>query len=183
MSLTRFKESKGFMIISAIALLVSFGFGCNGEDGVSSEFATVTGTITFENIASWPDSGVVQITIWPEGVWTRNGPAGPPQNPNNPVTLIRDLSTSQVNYIIEGLPEGEYSAIAVGWRHPDETLPAERRSAVLGVYWNSPNVVSTGLPFPPFEDPLPASFTLQKGENRTGMDIKADFGKIGLFFP
>lgn len=159
--------------------------GCDGDNGVSSEFATISGTVTFENVTLWPDSGEVQITIWPQGVWTAFGPMGPPQNPNNPITLTKNNNQSRYDYQIDGLPKGEYSAIAVGWRHPDETLPAEQRSAVLGVYLDDSNTVSVGLVIPntPFQGPLPAVFTLEKGQNRTGMDIKADFANIQLFFP
>jgi hypothetical protein len=173
------------VICSLIVSVLWLSIGCNSDNGTSSEFASVSGTITFDNVAIWPDSGEVQVTIWPQGVWTAFGPMGPPQNPNNPLVLTKVAGQAQYSYTIDGLPEGEYSAIAVGWRHPNESLPAAQRSAVLGVYLNNPNIVSTGLSIPqtPFQDPLPVAITLQKGENRTGLNIRADFAKIQLFFP
>ncbi len=173
-------------VIAAIVPVLLLSIGCNNDNGASSEFASVSGTITFDNVALWPDSGEVQVTIWPQDVWTQCGPMGPPQNPNNPLVLTKVAGQTQYSYTIDGLPEGEYSAIAVGWRHPDESLPDERRSAVLGVYLNNPNTASTGLNCPPnipLQDPLPVVVTLQRGENRTGLDIRADFAKIQLFFP
>ena len=162
-----------------------FSIACLGDDGVSSDLSTITGTITFQNFAMWPDSGEVQITIFPQSIWTANGPIGPPQNANNPVILARDVTVNQYNYFIGDLPAGEYSAIAVGWRHPDETLPAEQRTAVLGVYLNGSNTVSTGLNIPdsPFQGPLPAVINIEKGRDHAGLSFTADFANIQLFFP
>lgn len=172
---------------TVLTIFFVLSWGCDDDNGMAPEFASVSGTITFENVALWPDSGEVQVTIWPEGVWTASGPMGPPQNPNDPLVLTKNPGQTQYSYEIAGLPEGVYSAIAVGWRHPDPNLPAEQRSAVLGVYLGDPNIVSTGLiidfPGSPFQGPLPAEITLEKGENRTGLDIKADFANIQLFFP
>jgi hypothetical protein len=173
------------VICALIVSVIWLSIGCNSDNGTSSEFASVSGTITFDNVALWPDSGEVQVTIWPQGVWTQCGPTGPPQNPNNPLVLTKVTAQTQYSYIIDGLPEGEYSAIAVGWRHPNENLPAERRTAVLGVYINNLNTASTGLNCPPnipLQDLLPIVITLRKGENRNGLNIRADFAKIQLFF-
>ncbi len=183
--MNKIRLQNGLAIPVLIGWLFLVAAGCDDDNGVTSEFATVSGTVIFDNVQLWPDSGVVQITIWPENVWTSFGPQGPPQNPNNPVTLVRNGNQTRYDYKIEGLPAGTYSAIAVGWRHPDESLPAERRSAVLGVYIGNTNEVSTGLEIPgsPFQDRLPMTVTLSKGENKTGLDIRADFAKLALFFP
>lgn len=153
------------------------------DNETSSDFATVQGTITFDNVAMWPDSGEVQVTIWAGGVWTSAGPMALPAA--DPFTLERVAGQTEYHYQFIALSEGVYSAIAVGWRHPDETLPPEERSAFLGVYLDDPAVNSTGLEIPntPFQGPLPASFLMGAGSNEKGFDILADFANIALFFP
>ena len=153
------------------------------DNETSPDFATVQGTITFDNIAMWPDSGEVQVTIWAGGVWTNLGPVGPPAA--DPFIIERVLGQAEYHYQFIGLSEGVYSAIAVGWRHPDETLPPELRSSVLGVLLDDPNANSTGLVIPntPFQGPLPVSFLLGAATNEIGLDILADFANNALFFP
>lgn len=167
------------------SVLFLFSTACINSDpvGTVSGVATVTGTITFRNFPMWPDSGVVQVTIFPQGVWTANGPTGPSQNANTPTILLRNANTNQYNYFIPDLPEGEYSALTVGWRHPDETLPEEQRTAFLGVYLNGSNTVSTGLDISgsPFQGPLPA--VLNVNNDLGGRSFTADFANIQLFFP
>ncbi|MFQ5674565.1 MAG: hypothetical protein ACE5G1_01600 [bacterium] len=173
---------QGFSILAVFCLLT---LSCSGDAFVeSNDLSSISGTITFDNVMMWPDSGEVQVTIWPQGVWTASGPIGPPQNATEPVTIVRNGIENQYGYLITGLPDGEYSAVTVGWRHPDETLPAEQRSAVLGVYLSDPNMISTGLVIPntPFQGPLPSVISVKK-EDRTKVDIRADFAFLALFFP
>lgn len=169
-------------LISGVLLLLPLS--CNDDNGnAPPEFATVSGTITFENTSMWPDSGEVEVTIWPQGVWTAFGPTGPPQNPNNPFMVTKVQGKTEYTYTIDGLPEGTYSAIAVGWRHPDEDLPAQCRSVVLGVYLANTDTVSTGLVIPgtAFQGPLPDSVLVAKGQTVNNLDIKADFGIIAPY--
>ncbi len=74
--------------------------------------ATRAGTITFENVAAWPDSGEVQVTIWGENVWSAFGPVGPPAGV---VTLTKVSGQTQYEFSFEGISAGSYSAISAGW--------------------------------------------------------------------
>ncbi len=167
-----------------IALLAVVSFACDSADINSSEFATVSGTITFKNVASWPDSGEVQVTVFPENVWTQFGAMGPPQNPNDPVILTKTANTEYA-FTIEGLPGGNYSALAVGWRRPNaQNYPAEKRTATLGVYWLNSDSVSVGLNIPgsPFNDPAPAVIAVTKGQVVKDLNFAADFAYVRFLF-
>lgn len=171
---------------SVVSLALLFSLGCDGDDGVSSEFASVSGTITFKNIAMWPDSGEVQVTIFPAGAtgWTAMGPLGPPQNPNDPVVLTKNGTQNQYDFTIDGLPEGGYSALAVGWRRPNaQNYPGNKRTASIGVFWSDPDSASSGLniPMTPLQEPLPTAINLSKGEEKSGLNLTADFGYVPIF--
>lgn len=160
-------------VLLGLTFLFVLSNGCGDDNGVSSEFATVKGTIAFENAVMWPDSGLVLVTIWPVGIWTEFGPIGPPAGVD---TLQKVAGQDKYAYEFEGVSPGTYSAIAVGWEHPDENRPRETRVATLGVYWGNPDSVSVGLNIPqsPFVGPPPAEFTVDKGDVVT-FDFKADF--------
>src|SRR3990172_9005606 len=143
---------------------------CSEDDSASSDLGSVSGTITFDNVFLWPDSGEVQVTIFPANVWQSFGAIGPPQNANTPVILTKSGNQTQYQFTIDGLPEGDYSSLAVGWRRPNvQNYPAEKRTATLGVYWNDPDSVSLGLSISqsPLNYPLPTVISLAKGENKT----------------
>lgn len=147
------------------ALPILLATGCDDDDPTT---ATISGTITFENVdewATWQDSGEVQVTIFPEfnlapppqgagwgdipddffgtGIPGGRFAIGAPYNAQNPVVLTFVPGQTQYNYSIEVEP-GTYSALAVGFRHDFITDPS-LRSATLGVYWDNPNSVSHGI--------------------------------------
>ena len=139
--------------------------GCDDDDDPTT--ATISGTITFENVdewATWQDSGEVQVTIFPEfsldpfpgsgwgevpddfygpGVPGGRFALGAPWNAQNPFILTYVPGQTQYNYSIEVDP-GTYSALAVGFRHDFISDPT-RRTATLGVHWDNPNTVSHGI--------------------------------------
>jgi hypothetical protein len=153
------------------------------DNETSPDFASIRGTITFDNIGAWPDSGAVQVSIWSAGIWTELGPGVADATDVSTIQRI----TNQTAYLYQfiRLMEGPYSAVAVSWIHPDESLSAEERRAILGVYLNDPNTVSTGLIIAgtPHQGPLPEVFLLGAGNNDNGFDIRADFANFALFFP
>ncbi|MCG8607108.1 hypothetical protein MJD09_19255 [bacterium] len=153
------------------------------DNETSPDFATIQGTITFDNIGLWPDSGEVQVSIWSVGVWTESGPGAAASTAVSAIRRIGNQSAYPYQFI--RLMEGPYSAVAVSWIHPDQSLSAEERRAILGVYLNDPNTVSTGLIIEgtPHQGPLPELFLLGAGNNEDGFDIRADFSNIALFFP
>ncbi|MFQ5604907.1 MAG: hypothetical protein ACE5HS_16690 [bacterium] len=177
-------RTKTFLIFALLGILL-LALGCDGDDSLSSEFANVSGTITFENVAMWPDSGIVMVTLWQGGVWTAFGPINAQGPPAGVDTLQKVAGQTQYTYQFDGMSPGDYSAIAVGWEHPDETRDRSVRVATLGVYWGDADSVSVGLNIPgsPFDDPTPAAFKLEKGDNITNFDFKADFFNIVFLGP
>ena len=171
------KINRSFIATICLLAVGSF-FACGGDDGGSSDLGSISGTITFENVASWPDSCEVQVVVFPENIWQSYGPVGPPQNFNDPLVLTKSGSQTQYTYTVEGLPKGDYSSLAVGWRRPNpQNYSGEKRTATIGVYWENPAVTSMGVTAQgtPLNDPPPTVISLRKGENLTGYDFKADF--------
>ncbi len=172
------KINSNVVITIFIAFIVALFFGCGGDDGGSSDLGSISGTITFDNVAMWPDSGEVQVVVFPENVWQSFGPLGPPQNFNDPLVITKNGSQTQYNYTVEGLPEGDYSALAVGWRRPNsQNYPGSQRTATIGVYWGNSSTTSMGVNVPgtPLNDPAPSVISLNISENITGLNFKADF--------
>ena len=168
------------LVVSNIffAFILPFFLGCGGDDGGSSDLGSISGTITFENIALWPDTGEVQVVVFPVNVWQSFGPLGPPQNFNDPLVLTKNGSQTQYTYTVEGLPEGDYSSLAVGWRRPNsQNYPGSKRTATIGVHWENSGTTSMGVTIPGtlLNDPPPAVISLNKSENITGLNFRADF--------
>lgn len=152
-----------FLLVVLGVFLV--GVGCD-DDKKGSDFATVFGTITFENVdvwTTWEDSGEVLVTIFPEfsldplSGWGQVpddffGPGvpgglfavGAPYNAQNPLALTRVPGQTVYQYSIEDLEAGTYSALAVGLLHDNITDPTIR-TATLGVHWENPDSVSHGV--------------------------------------
>ena len=123
-------------IIPVVALLALFALAsCSSDSTSSNNLGEISGTVTFTG--QWPTVGDIQVSAWAS--WP---PAGPP-------AAASDVFTSGVNsqsYKIEGLSQGEYPVITIGWRDPDNPQGA----LVLGVYWansDSAGVDSTGMPY------------------------------------
>jgi hypothetical protein len=181
-----------FKSIAAAVIVISLFAACK-DDEVKPDTATIQGTITMENNATWAtwqDSGEVQVTIFPEfslnplAGWgaTPNGtfPVGPPYNSQNPVILTYNSASNQYHYEITVDP-GTYSALAVGLRHVRD-IPADMRTATLGVYWDNPDSVSHGIVIAPFFNyAAPQPITVQAGDN-VELNFKADFQFVEIWF-
>ncbi len=167
-----------------IVVLISFtAFYSCSEDSSSSDVTRVYGTITMENTQFWPaweDSGEVQVTIFADNVWQKSPtsfPVGPPFNFNDPYILTYEPGKTQYDYEIEVEP-GTYSALAVGFNIFNQSIPADRQTATLGVYWGNPDSVSHGLIIPPFLNyPVPSDISIADGEEKR-LDFKADFAFV-----
>jgi hypothetical protein len=125
--------------------------------------------------------------------WTlANGvraPINAPFNAQNPSVLTRIFAgayagvggDSTYEYTIEGLAPGTYSCLAVGFR-TNRSYNSTKKTATLGVYWNNPNNVSSGLYIPSaLNDPAPSTITVAKGDN-VQLDFKADVGFVNTWF-
>lgn len=178
-------------VLTAAALMAVMIFSC---DNNKPDTATIHGTISFKNVSAWKasgtlsiadeDSGVVEVTIFGDSIWTLSGgvraPINAPFNAQNPVILSRVAGDSTYEYSIEVDP-GTYSALAVGFR-TNRSYNSTKKSATLGVYWNQPDSVSSGLLIPmALNDPAPSAITVAKGDDVT-LDIKADFGFVNTWF-
>lgn len=171
----------------------------------------VHGTITLENAekwATWQDSGVVEVTIFPAfsldpaagwGVVPDNfyGPGvpggtfaiGAPYNAQDPVVLTYEAGKTKYDYEIEVEP-GTYSALAVGFRHNSVTDPT-KKTATLGVNWNNETTVSHGIVIKAdvgggnivtfFDYPAPTAIDIKAGENKE-INFKADFGFVEQWY-
>ncbi len=182
------------------------------DDEPTPDTAIIKGTITIDNAelwATWKDSGVVEVTIFPAFVdaappagagWGPISPnilypgfpggtfaLGAPSNAQNPVVLTYVPGQSQYNYEIEVDP-GTYSALAVGFRH-NLITDASKKSATLGVHWNTPATTSHGIVVKGvvggqvityFNDPAPSSITVAKGD-KVVLNFRADFAFVNVW--
>ena len=197
--------------ITLLALLPFVAMTSCKDDDPEPDTATISGTITFDNVAlweTWQDSGEVQVTIFPE-FSLGNPPAGwgdippdalypgfpggrfavgAPSNAQDPFILQYMPGVSQYDYSIEVQP-GTYSALAVGFRHDNITDPS-LRTATLGVHWNTPNTVSHGIVLKMviggqtitlFDEPAPTPITVEKGDE-VDIDFRADFGFVEQWY-
>lgn len=196
-----------------LAIPALFFASCK-DDVVQPDTARIHGTITIDNAdlwSIWQDSGVVELTIFPEFVdaappvgagWGAISPnilypgfpggtfaLGAPSNSQNPLILIYDPNSNVYNYELEVDP-GTYSALALGFRHDNITDPS-LKTATLGVYWDMPDVTSHGIVLKidvgggniitVFDYPAPSTFTLQAGDDVT-YNFKADFSFVNQWY-
>lgn len=167
---------RNMLLLGFLTVIV---MGC--DDSPST--ATITGTITFDNIglwSTWQDSGEVQVTIFPDGAWTST-PAGtfPVAAPVYVLTLSLNDTTPTYDYSFKIEP-GTYSALSVGFRH-DLVTDQTKRSATLGVHWGVTDSVSHGIVISPFFDyPAPSSFSVEKGDELM-IDFRADFAFVNVW--
>lgn len=176
-----------------------------------SKKTKVHGTITIENAdkwATWQDSGVVEVTIFPafsldpaagwgaipDGFY---GPGslggtyaiGAPYNSQDPVVLTYKPGQTEYEYEIEVEP-GTYSALAIGFRHNSVVDPT-KKTATLGVYWDNETTVSHGIVIKAdvgggnivtfFDEPAPVAIDIKAGENKE-LNFKADFGFVEQWY-
>ena len=177
------------------------------DDEPTPDTATIHGTITIDSSelwATWKDTGVVEVTIFPE--FSLNPPAGwgdipvdflypgfpggrfalgAPWNAQNPIVLTYVPGQSEYHYEIEVDP-GTYSALAVGFRHNAISDPS-KKTATLGAHWGTPATTSSGLVikvdigggqiFTAINDPAPSVITVEKGDN-VELNFRADFAFV-----
>lgn len=196
--------------ITLLALMPLLCMNSCKDDDPEPDTAKISGTITIENPQiweQWKDSGEVQLTLFPEfkldpfpgagwGAVPDNfyGPGvpggtfalGAPVNAQNPIVLTYQPGVTQYNYTITVDP-GEYSALALGFRHDNVTDPT-KRTATLGVYHSNPNDVSYGIVIRPaigapniFNEPAPTTIILEKGDD-VDIDFRADFAIVPLWY-
>ncbi len=196
-----------------LAIPTLFFASCK-DDVATPDTAKIHGTITIDSAylwSTWQDSGIVELTIFPEFVdaapptgagWGAISPnvlypgfpggtfaLGAPANAQNPFILTYEAGKTTYDYELEVDP-GTYSALALGFRH-DRIVDPSLKSATLGVYWNNPDVTSHGVVikvdigggniFTVFDYPAPATFTLNKGDN-VEYNFKADFSFVNAWY-
>ncbi len=179
------------------------------DEQATPETATIHGTITIDNASTWAvwqDSGVVEVTIFPEFVdaapptgagWGPISPnilypgfpggtfaLGAPYNSQNPVVLTYVPGQTEYHYEIVVDP-GIYSALAIGFRH-DLVSDPSLKTATLGVHWNTPDSTSHGIvlyegPTLKYNYPAPSTITVAKGDN-VEINFKADFSFVNLWY-
>ena len=196
------------IMMAAIAVSGLFMGGCKDKDPKTTK---VYGTITLENTdkwATWQDSGVVEVTIFPAfslnplagwgavpdnffgpGVLGGTYAVGAPYNSQNPVVLTYKAGQTKYDYEIEVEP-GTYSALAIGFRKNSVTDPS-KKTATLGAYWNNETTVSHGIVIKAdvgggnivtfYNDPAPVSIDI-KAEEQKQLNFKADFGFVEQWF-
>lgn len=199
--------------LTSAFLLVAFSLtlllgSCKDKESTTTR---VYGTITIENTdtwATWADSGVVELTIFPAfsldplagwgavpddffgpGVLGGTFAVGAPYNAQNPVVFTYEAGKSSYDYEIE-LEPGTYSALALGFRHngiSDPTL----KTATLGVHYGNPTQISHGVvirinagpagPMTIFDYPAPQAIDIAAGEEME-INFKADFDFVNLWY-
>jgi len=186
--------------ITLLALVAIWTFSSCKDDEPTPDTATLKGTITIENAelwATWKDSGIVQLALFPEFSLDPFPGAGWGDVPDNyygpgvpggrfalgaPSYTIDATYSPGVNgftYELEVEP-GTYSALALGFRHNHISDPS-LKTATLGVHWDHPTEVSHGIKLGPFNEPAPSIITVEKGDNPT-IDFKADFAFVTVWF-
>jgi len=196
------------IMLLALAPMVMFS-SCDDDDP-EPDTARIHGTITIDSTELWAtykDSGIVEITIFPEFInaappagagWGPISPnllypgfpggtfaLGAPYNSQNPIILTYVPGQTEYHYELEVDP-GTYSALAVGFRHNLISDPS-RKTATLGVHWNTPATTSSGivynvvLPggqiFPAINDPAPSVITVEKGDD-VELNFRADYAFV-----
>ncbi|TAK30260.1 MAG: hypothetical protein EPO28_18855 [Saprospiraceae bacterium] len=197
-----------FLAMALLAVSSLFLSSCKGDEPKTTK---VYGTITLENAdkwATWQDSGVVEVTIFPAfsldppagwGAIPDNffGPGvpggtfalGAPYNSQNPVVLTYKAGQTKYDYEIEVEP-GTYSALAIGFRNNSVTDPS-LKTATLGCYWDNETTVSHGIVIKAdvgggnivtfFDYPAPATIEVKANEQKE-LNFKADFAFVEQWY-
>lgn len=194
------------ILLAMVAILVIPA--CKDDE---PETAKIHGTIKFDNVQlwdTWKDSGDVIVSIFPKFVLALP-PAGAgwgdvPDDfyapgvpggryaigaPSASVELTYVPGQTEYDYSFEVAP-GEYSALAVGFRH-DRISDPSLKTATLGVHWDHPNEVSHGIVLKIdvgggqvitlFNDPAPSTITVDKGDD-VELNFRADFAFVTQWY-
>jgi hypothetical protein len=154
-------------VIIAVLLGVAVVVGCSEDEespvAGGPTTGSVAGTVTFTG--DWPASGEVQVSIY-SSLQPPYVPTGAPDAFTDPIAP----GTNEYDYKLDGLDKGDYMAIFVSWRDPQN--PGASR--LLGMYWTNHNESGindvTGLPLE-----QPTGVTIADGNlNLTDHDITAD---------
>lgn len=152
-------------LLALLGLLVVTGCSDDDETPLSQAPSTgsVSGTVTFTG--DWPAAGEVQVSIY-ASLQPPYVPTGAPDAFTDPIAH----GTNDYEYVLDGLDKGDYMAIFVSWRDPQN--PAATK--LIGMYWPNTNECGinemTGLPL---QQPL--GVTIEDGNmNHTDLDITAN---------
>ena len=193
---------KNKILFLATALLTVGSFFLSSCKDDEPKTTKVYGTITLDNAdkwATWQDSGVVEVTIFPafsldppagwgaipDGFFGPGAPGGTfavgaPYNSQDPVVLTYKPGQTKYDFEIEVEP-GTYSALAIGFRNNSVSDPS-LKTATLGTYWNNETTVSHGIVIAPyFNYPAPATITVKANEQKE-LNFKADFGFVDVWY-
>lgn len=203
------KESIKFILVVAMfgGLIINFS-SC--DEDITPTKTKVFGTITLQNAAiweMWQDSGVVELTIFPEfsldplagwgeipddffgpGALGGTFAVGAPYNSQDPLIFNYEAGKMTFDYEIE-LEPGTYSALALGFRHNGIADPS-LKTATLGVNWEKPSDLSHGIVIriqagpsviTLFDEPAPTSITIKEGEELE-YNFTADFDFVNDWY-
>lgn len=208
MSFARFNIGTLIFLIASFSTLF-FLSSCDKHEEEPKK-TKIYGTVTVNNINTWSvwkDSGVVELTVFPKfslnplagwGEVPDNffGPnvlggtfaVGAPYNAQNPVIFTYQTGKNTFAYEIE-LEPGNYSALALGFRHNRITNP-NLKTATLGVHYNKPTEVSHGIIIKVKAGPStvkvfdylpPVSFDIAEGEQKE-INFTADFDFVKKWY-
>ncbi len=198
-----------FLFTTALLAVSTLILGSCKKD--ENKTTKVYGTITLDNAdkwATWQDSGVVEVTIFPafsldppagwgaipDGFFGPGVPGGTfavgaPYNSQNPFIFTYKPGQTTYDYEIEVEP-GTYSALALGFRNNSVTDPS-LKTATLGCYWDNEATVSHGVVIKAdvgggnimtfFDYPAPATITVKANEQKE-LNFKADFGFVDVWY-
>ena len=199
---------KFILVVAAFAGLITNFSSCD-KDPVPVA-TKVFGTITLENAdiwELWQDSGVVELTIFPEfsldplagwgeipddffgpGALGGTFAVGAPYNSQDPVIYNYEAGKTTFDYEIE-LEPGTYSALALGFRHNGITDPS-LKTATLGAHWGNSTEISHGIVIriqagpsviTIFDYPEPSDITIKEGE-QLEINFTADFDFVNEWY-
>ncbi|HQU73453.1 MAG TPA: hypothetical protein PKV71_09725 [Calditrichia bacterium] len=123
------KNSVKVLLITA--LLSLFMASSCSDDSTGPDIpdkGTISGTVTFTG--TWPATGEIQVSLWTALDPTTYAPTGAPAGATEAIA-----QTGSYEFSFEGLDDGEYVAIYVGWRDPADPTGAR----LLGMYWTNPS--------------------------------------------
>ncbi|MEE9439305.1 MAG: hypothetical protein V3V14_09925 [Saprospiraceae bacterium] len=195
-----------------LILLLVVGFAitftsCKDEEEKKTK---IFGSITVDNVDlwnTWQDSGVVELTIFPEfsldplsgwgeipddffaaGSLGGTYAVGAPYNSQNPIIFNFEEGKTTFDYEIE-VEAGTYSSLALGFRK-DNVQDPTKKTATLGVHFDNPADISHGIVLriqagptvmTIFDYPAPISITLEEGEEKE-INFKADFDFVNSWY-
>lgn len=156
------RRSCQHMLALGIVAVLALTPGCS-DNTTAPATGAVSGTVSFSG--TWPASGDIQVSIY-SNLNPPYIPMGPPDGFTDPIPG----PVVSFDYTLNGLAMGDYTAVYVSWRDPQN--PANSR--LLGMYWmttgDSGIDPSNGAPkAPPTPVTIDASHLVQ-----SSLDITAD---------